>query len=497
MKVNNPTFAFIARTNTGKSTMAATLTLNENIEISNKPNTTIGAQGYTPKNTSLTFWDTPGFDRPQEMIRELRDDSNWEKPFGKERIEEFYYKYKEYNKNKLQSKKSFAFEEELLKPIVEHNAAILYIMVGTETYSEKSYIFRELEILACTERPIYIFVNKKPRFLDREVNEQEAQNVQDWIDKLNVKYRVLPFDPIESDYEGNMQMFDALTHFVPSWSSEIQQAKKSVQKLYADMICDNSKVLLTAMKKILDYKQSEVLMPGDYIDIKLKCLSKEYQQDIIKLIQESQNEIKTSWEHKHIELDTVESHKLFPENFTTILESMDSKTVQGASSGAAVGLMIDIITGGITLGLGTALGGVTGAFAGTAKELWCKIGIDSSGKVKFKEKITVGADRLQKGIDIKILSILVQFSMIIGNRSHANHTVIKIDDIEKFQKSLDFEVQARLEHLHQEYKNNASATDIDKQYRNLILNILLKNITNNDPLVVSLCLDVLPKQVNT
>ena len=160
----------------------------------------------------------------------------------------------------------------------------------------------------------------------------------------------------------------------------------------------------------------------------------------------------------------------------------------GASIGTALGVTIDVATLGTTLGIPTVILSASGAAVGK----WIdKLITDKNGRVKIgKITIKLGADNMPKDLDMQLFYRVLSFSIEIGSRSHANHKEINIKDrVKEIEDEIDGSSIKEIQKIHKGYKKGESSTNIDQEYKRIILDILLKEVTRDDSDMKKLCID--------
>jgi predicted GTPase len=134
-----PKFAVVGHPNKGKSSIVASLALDNSIQIGNTPGTTQIKRSFPLKvdgEIVYELFDTPGFQRARRMHAWLEEHGNVSADKRIDIIRQFVFEHKESNQ--------FKDEVELLEPIL-NGAGIIYVVDASKPYGAEYEI--EMEIL--------------------------------------------------------------------------------------------------------------------------------------------------------------------------------------------------------------------------------------------------------------------------------------------------------------------------------------------------------------
>ena len=167
-----PRFAVVGHPNKGKSSIVASLAMDDAIAISDTPGTTTQKARYPLKVDGETLYeliDTPGFQRARGVLAWLKAHET-DASRRHEAVHAFVNTHKEDAR--------FHDEIELLEPIME-GAGIIYVVDGSKPYGEEYEA--EMEILRWTGQPSMALINR----ID------EADYTQEWKQALSGYFQMI------------------------------------------------------------------------------------------------------------------------------------------------------------------------------------------------------------------------------------------------------------------------------------------------------------------
>src|SRR5687767_1507444 len=144
--MKTPCFAVLGDVNPGKSAVVAALAQDSSAGISPTPGETSEARRFNYRGM-FDVWDTPGFQRPLKMLREVQEARAHPDPLS------IYRDFAERNKENEQ----FHTERKLLRPILDQGAALIYVVDPSRNFSKLHEA--ETEILKMTARPLIVVFN--------------------------------------------------------------------------------------------------------------------------------------------------------------------------------------------------------------------------------------------------------------------------------------------------------------------------------------------------
>ena len=123
-----PKFAVVGHPNKGKSSIVASLSLDNSIQIGNTPGTTQVKRGFPLKvdgKIIYELFDTPGFQRARRVFAWLEEHGDVSADKRADVVREFVFKHKD--------SEQFRDEVELLEPIL-NGAGIIYVVDASKPY---------------------------------------------------------------------------------------------------------------------------------------------------------------------------------------------------------------------------------------------------------------------------------------------------------------------------------------------------------------------------
>jgi len=344
-----PSFAVVGHPNRGKSSIVSTLIQNSRIPVDSMPGTTTKASSHVISLGSedlVRFFDTPGFQRPHQVFKILKEDSSGadSRPYA---VRKFALQ--------SENKEKFPDEVELLKPIIE-GAGIIYVVDGSIPYGEE--FDAELEILRWTGQVSMALINP----IDSD------EHVENWKSALGQFFNVVRvFDAHHADFNKQLDLLRDFAQLKQDWRPELLQASSALLDDRKNKIKRSSEVIADSLSSMLSLKLDETINDkSDRDEIQQKLESK-LSDKLVSIEQKSRKGVENIFSHKNLntsssalwaeqepELFSEESSQLFGLDRTTLIK-------YGAISGAAVGGTLDVLSGGSSLLMGSFLGGIVGA----------------------------------------------------------------------------------------------------------------------------------------
>jgi hypothetical protein len=263
------------------------------------------------------------------------------------------------------------------------------------------------------------------------------------------------------------------------WTKPIKIAMGVLEDLHQQKIEQSVEVIAKSMQKILSFVHTKTIQGESATEEEKKQAKRKYQQQIVSLEKEHEQEIEQIWNHRSIEKDenilVLESVGLFSKESASIFGlSQKELIVTGASAGALGGLGIDVALGGGTLFLASLIGGAVGG-VGAA------FGFDNLYEVKVlgrnlgKRKLTIGP---MKNINFPyiLLGRSLFYASVLANRSHALRNMIEWEDSElSIQNIIDSKTRERLEKVHTKLRDKQEPTkEMIDEYKEVLLDTFRK-----------------------
>jgi GTP-binding protein EngB required for normal cell division len=349
--------------NAGKSSVVATLTENDRIQIDKRAGTTTTSTRYPvviDGERILEFIDTPGFQNPSDILEWFQAHAPQPNPAGAFVAAHVHQPL-------------FAHDCDLLRPVAE-GAGIILVVDGSKRIKEKDRV--EMELLRLTARPRMAILNNQSN-VDRHMGA--------WRDALNMAFNaVREFNAHRATYDERIRLLGALKTIDQRWEASLDRTIGSFQRDWARRIDQSVETILTLLKKALALKVErlvrveEASTEADTEAIQA-TLVETFQGRLRALESEAQAEIRAHFRHNVWNPPgSVLAKDLFSEEVYQAL-GLNSRqlALAGAAAGAVTGGVIDLGVGGLSFGAGAVLGAITGGVLGAfGREGLAKIAIE-------------------------------------------------------------------------------------------------------------------------
>ncbi|ESQ16510.1 MAG: hypothetical protein N838_05735 [Thiohalocapsa sp. PB-PSB1] len=352
-----PILAIMGHPNAGKSSVVATLTENDRIDIDKRAGTTTSSDGYPviiDGRTIMAFIDTPGFQNPSDILE-------WFQAHADERDLAGAF-LAMHGDDPL-----FSHDCALLRPVAD-GAGIILVVDGSKRIKEKDRT--EMELLRLTGRPRMAILNNLTT---------TDKHMASWQDALNKSFNaVREFNAHRATYAERIALLGALKTIDQRWEPRLDQTIRAFEDDWERRMEQSAGSIVELMRAALVYKVTRLIKVTD-IDsdrereaIKDK-LSAAFQNGLRKLEADARQQIRANFRHNVWDMppDSILSRDLFSDEVERALGLTQRKlALAGAAAGAATGGAIDLGFGFVTLGaaalIGAATGGVIGVLGGAA-----------------------------------------------------------------------------------------------------------------------------------
>jgi GTPase SAR1 family protein len=355
--MKTPCFAVLGDVNPGKSAVVAALAQDSSAGISPTPGETSEARRFSYRGM-FDVWDTPGFQRPLKMLREVQEARAHPDPLS------VYRDFVERNTDNEQ----FQTERELLKPILEQGAALIYVVDPSRTFSKLHEA--ETEILKMTARPLIVVFNatKTP----------DPENERRWNNHVKQHFGQAPIEfnahqVTASDRAELIREFakkcEGWGEAYLDWVEPLTEAADSIERDFEQDLGNAAAIVVELLSSAVGYR-AESFAPvtatkAEREDQKKKLVAT-YKEMVQRIEARSHQRLIENFGHQ----DWITSDVGAPEFYQETL--FDAETAQvlglslrtlaltGAAAGALVGGKIDALVGGATFLAGAAIGAVVG-----------------------------------------------------------------------------------------------------------------------------------------
>lgn len=410
-----PVFAVVGHPNKGKSSIVATLTRQDAVKISEISGTTTSSQTFDLSIdgiTQYTLVDTPGFQRPRQVMAWLQQHSP-NAAQRKQTVQSFI------DQERGQEQTRFHDEVELLQPVLD-GAGIIYVVDGSLPYTPE--FEAEMTVLQWTGQPRMALINPIGG---------EAY-VEEWKNALSQYFSIVRvFDPLTADYQKQFAVLSAFAELYEPWRASIESTIELLNQYVKRIEQQGAWTVAEHVVRMLNHV-SEIKVPQQFIESTLqKKLKDDYQQSLRAIENDMQSQLKALFSHPEMrtesQLLTADYPDLFDDSYW-YLYGLDRRKIiaLSASAGAAAGAVIDIGVGGASLMTGAMAGGLLSGLASVAAT-WKPEKLNIKGVPLAGKSLTAGPVK-DLGFAFVLLGRAIDFLIMIRLRTHADRSVALVID---------------------------------------------------------------------
>ena len=413
-----PGFAVVGHPNKGKSSIVATLAHQDSIAISKLSGTTVASASYAyciDNKDLYTLFDTPGFQRPRQAFAWIESCA----ANASRRLDAVKAFLTEFSGGDKASAR-FRDEVELLTPIIEQQAGIIYVVDGSVPYSPEYET--EMTILQWTGQPRMALINP----IGGE------QYIEQWQQALGQYFSLVRvFNPMTADMEKQLSILSAFSELHAPWQDTLQQAAVKIRQRQQQIKKQAAYLMAETLSDMLSHKKALPLLSDASRQALEVTLKTAYQATLKSREKNFQQKITELYSYQHLVFKGVELKPEYPDLFDQghwyLFGLSRSKLVAlTASAGAAAGAVLDAGVGGASLMSGALLGGlVSGATSLYLTQKPDNIvlkGIPLGGK-----QLTAGpVKNLQ--FAFVLLGRIVDYQRMVSARTHANRSTLVMEE---------------------------------------------------------------------
>lgn len=463
IETTTPVFAVVGHPNKGKSSIVSTLTRQDAVKISEISGTTTSSQTFDLSIdgvTQYTLVDTPGFQRPRQVLSWLQQHS----PNAAERklaVQSFV------TQQLSDVATKFHDEIELLQPVLQ-GAGIIYVVDGALPYTPE--FEAEMTILQWTGQPRMALINPIGG---------EAY-VEEWQNALSQFFSVVRvFNPLTADHQKQFSVLSAFAELYEPWrqpiESTIEQLSQYVKRLEEQGALTVAEHLVQMLSHI-----SEVKVPVQFTRTVLQeKLKNDYQQSLRTIESDMQSQLQALFSHPEMQtqrpLLTADYPDLFDDRQWYFYGLDRQKVITlSASAGAAAGAVIDIGVGGASLMTGAMTGGLLSGLASLAAT-WKPEKLSIKGIPLAGKTLTAGPVK-DLMFAFVLLGRAIDFLTMILSRTHADRSVVELSnkDFSRLFEQLPKTEQVKLTRLLQKAGKGLSDKEL-LQLKDRIFRLCLSN----------------------
>ena len=456
-----PYFAVVGHPNKGKSSVVAALTQQDQVAISDISGTTTEAQTFQLQIDGETLYslvDTPGFQRPRQMLEALQNKN----PNASARVNTIREFIVDHQASAAQTGR-FKDEIELLTPILD-GANIIYVVDGSVPYSAEYEA--EMTILQWTGRPRMALINpiSGNRF------------VEDWRQALNQFFSVVQlFNPMSAERDQQSAILSAFATLSPEWQNSLEHKQRTINNHLQHRQQQAAFTIATYLTEVLAYQLS-LPAPESVPDHTIRTTLKTQYEHFLKGQEHKLHErLRAIYFHQNLSSEIAPLELNYPDLFDQghwyLFGLSRAKLIAlSAGAGAAAGVLIDLGLGGASLMMGSMVGGISSA----AASAWLS---ESPEKIRLYN-LPLGGKKLQIGpvknrqFAFVMLGRALDYQKALVNHTHANRNPLTVSDssqhwIEQLSKQKQINLSLLLKKAH-ETLNESELEQLQKLLMELI-----------------------------
>jgi len=435
----HPRFAVVGHPNKGKSSIVSALALDDSVQISDTPGTTVKKRSFPLRvdgKVLYELFDTPGFQRARRVLSWL-EKHQVSADKKTEVVQAFIHEYKEDER--------FRDEIELLEPIMD-GAGIIYVVDGSKPYGEEYEA--EMEILRWTGQPSMALIN----------HIDASDYSEEWKRALAQYFKIVrTFNPMQITQAQHVSILESMAQLKEEWIEPVKASIKLFEQ-YQEQMLERSAALLARLvyESVSMVVQRTIQTEEASIEDKDKVEST-YKNRLRELEVATQKKIEKVWNHEHLKKESkvlpFEGMDLFSEETASVFGlTRKELMITAATSGAVTGAGIDLLFAGHTLLLGGAIGAIiggTGAYFAFDELSEVKVLGQSLGK----RYLEIGPMK-NRNFPYILLGRAIYHTVKIARVSHATREVFDIEMDKTFTKKwLDDTLRKSFEQFHTKFRS--------------------------------------------
>jgi small GTP-binding protein len=343
--------AIVGHPNAGKSSIVATLTENDRIEIDQRSGTTLTSDAYPVRiddRIVITFIDTPGFQNPRHILEWFQshaDAPNLGAAFIASHADD----------------PLFSHDCSLLQPLAD-GAGVILVVDGSRRIKEKDRV--ELELLRLSGRPRMAILNNLSA---------EERHLDAWHDALNKYFNVVRlFNAHRATYEERIALLNALKVIDQRWEPMLEETIQALEQDWERRIHNTARIIIAMLRRALSHQVSKAAKideadPDSQRQQIAEELTDVLREQLRRFETATRAEIRAQFRHNVWDLPpgSLLEKDLFAEDVEQALGLQRSQMIAtGIATGAITGGALDLALAGLALGTGTVIGGILGGALG-------------------------------------------------------------------------------------------------------------------------------------
>jgi len=434
MSNSYPKFAVVGHPNKGKSSIVASLALDDTIQIGNTPGTTQVKRGFPLKvdgKIVYELFDTPGFQRARRVYAWLEEHGDVAADKRVDVVRQFVLEHK--------GQEKFRDEVELLEPIL-NGAGIIYVVDASKPYGPEYEV--EMEILRWCGQPSMAILNL--------IGNEDYRD--EWTRALGQYFRLVrTYNPMMAGHQEHLTLLESMAQLKEDWTKSIKEAISILERLHQEKIEQSVSEIKTYMIKVLSFSHKQKIKGEKVTTDEQESAKTLYREKIMGYESKERKRIERLWNHHDIQKNeqelALDEVGLFSKESASIFGlSQKELIITSASAGAITGAGFDLLVGGSSFMLGSLLGGVVGGVG-------AMFGFDNLYEVKVlgqnlgKRELSVGPMQ-NLNFPYVLLGRALYHASSIAKRSHATRETMDLEKSTFTEQIFNSERRKELETVH-------------------------------------------------
>ena len=360
-----PTLVVVGHVNKGKSSVVASLTEDASVPIDRTPGTTVRSGHYALMHDGqpvLQVMDTPGFQEAPAALAWLRERASnaGERAAA---VRAFVEHFGGWSPRRM-GEPDFEDEVELLRPLVEGEAGVLYVIDASRPY--RPVHEAEMEILRWAGQPGIALLNR--------IGEED--HADSWRPVLNQFFNAVhEFDAHRADFDARLRLLEVLGAVRSDWRPAAETAIAHLKEARERRDRRATENLAEGVGMLLRHVERVKVSGSDSGKTQDPQLAARYQDALRELEQGLRKDLAQVYGHPADALGSAQLELLEEDLFSETSWRMfgltrQQLTLYAAGWGALLGGGLDLAVGGLSFGAGVLLGslvGGAGAWFGSAQ----------------------------------------------------------------------------------------------------------------------------------
>lgn len=458
-----PRFAVVGHPNKGKSSIVATLSLDDSVAIARTSGTTKRSQSFPMKVDGQLMYelvDTPGFQRARKALAWMQNEAEkvHDRPAVVRRFVETW-----------KGSGKFIDECELLEPIIE-GAGIIYVVDGSRPYGEEYEA--EMEILRWTGQPSMALINP----IDH------SEYVEAWRTALNQYFKITRlFNAMTVDFHKRVDILNAFGQLHEAWREPLKKAVNCLVEMREQQHRQAARSIATMVVEMCGYAEEKRIESDSDAGHYETIMKENFLNRLRKLERRGRQQVQKIYQHHHLKRREASFDLLSGDLFTMkdwYFWGLDKAqlTAVSVAAGASAGLAVDAAAGGTSLLLGAAAGGLlSGAGVWFMADKIAKMKV--SGLLPLGGKMLTFGPVLNRNFPYVLLGRAVYHQQLVAGRPHAQRDELSLQKEQSagWLEALTADERSQLDKLCKRVSRQEKVEETQQALSNWLLKLLKEN----------------------